>query len=192
MSALGLLRITSIWGKGMSGFDAAVEYVLENEGGLSEDENDPGGVTNFGVSLRFLRSMDGEKLRRYGFLGEVDAEMVRNMSLAQARAVYKGEFWEGSGLDGLREQEVANYVFDMCVNMGRGQGIKLLQRATWAMCGQMGIIKDDGICGERTISLANAFGDSIMPVLRGIRGEFYRSLGRDLFLHGWLVRTYRV
>jgi lysozyme family protein len=74
--------------------------------------------------------------------------------------------------------------------MGHGQGIKLLQRACWALTGQMGVIKDDGILGELTISLANAFGLNILPVLRGSRAEFYRGLKKDMFLNGWLKRTY--
>ena len=90
MSALGLLAITSTWGMGMVSFDTAVEFVLKNEGGLVENENDAGGITNFGISLRFLKSLDDVKLKKYGIFIPPDAESVRELSLEQARAIYFG------------------------------------------------------------------------------------------------------
>jgi len=193
MSALGLLAITSTWGTGMVNFDMAVEFVLQNEGGLVENENDAGGITNFGISLRFLRSLDDAKLKKYGIFIPPDAESVKELSREQARTIYFGEFWEKSGIIGLREQNVANYLFDMMVNMGTGQAVKILQRATWALTCNVGCIKDDGIMGEMTLSLANAFASGeVIPVLMAIRAEFYRSLDRPAFLNGWLKRTYRI
>jgi len=33
-------------------FDQAVEVILKHEGGLADNPNDPGGITNFGISKR--------------------------------------------------------------------------------------------------------------------------------------------
>jgi lysozyme family protein len=197
MNVSRLLGITSIFegGRRMEfvKFDEAVEYVLGWEGGLVEDAADSGGITNFGISLRFLRGLDEEMLRKYGVYVPPDADAVREMTLEQARNIYFGEFWVGSGIERLREQEVANYVFDMMVNMGIAQAVKLLQRACWALTYNLGCVKDDGVLGEMTISLANAFAPhEMIPVLMGIRAEFYRSLDKVAFLNGWLRRTYRV
>ena len=35
-------------------FEEAVEFTLFQEGGLVNDAEDPGGITNFGISLRLL------------------------------------------------------------------------------------------------------------------------------------------
>ncbi len=40
----------------MSIFSTAHDYMMKNEGGLSENPADPGGVTNYGISLRFAKS----------------------------------------------------------------------------------------------------------------------------------------
>jgi lysozyme family protein len=47
-------------------FDACVAFVLANEGGLSENPSDPGGCSNFGISLRFLREVEPDTLKRIG------------------------------------------------------------------------------------------------------------------------------
>ena len=53
----------------MAHFDSCVQYVLRHEGGLSQDKADPGGITNFGISLRFLREVDADTLKRIDFWG---------------------------------------------------------------------------------------------------------------------------
>ena len=49
----------------MSLFDKCLKIVLIHEGGYSDDPDDPGGTTNYGISLRFLKSVGLE-------LGDVD------------------------------------------------------------------------------------------------------------------------
>ncbi len=36
-------------------FNIAMKTVLRHEGGYSDDSKDPGGATNFGISLRYLK-----------------------------------------------------------------------------------------------------------------------------------------
>lgn len=52
----------------MSDFDTAVNYVLRNERGLNESKNDRGGITNFGISLRFLKTVPSENLKNMVYL----------------------------------------------------------------------------------------------------------------------------
>ena len=40
----------------MAEFAQAIEYVLENEGGLVDNTNDHGGITNFGITIPMLTS----------------------------------------------------------------------------------------------------------------------------------------
>ena len=37
----------------MSAFELAIPIVLKHEGGFADNPADPGGATNFGISLRF-------------------------------------------------------------------------------------------------------------------------------------------
>ena len=73
----------------MSDFNVAVDFVLENEGGLSENPKDTGGITNFGISLRFLRELPNENLRRYGIFEPVTEMTVRDLTIDQAKFIYR-------------------------------------------------------------------------------------------------------
>ena len=50
----------------MSSFLAAIDTVLLHEG-IGGDAQDPGGPTHYGISLRFLKTLD--ELEQDGFLG---------------------------------------------------------------------------------------------------------------------------
>ena len=38
-------------------FIKAIQYVLEHEGLLNDVKNDKGGITNYGISLSFLKTL---------------------------------------------------------------------------------------------------------------------------------------
>lgn len=181
----------------MADFKEAIEYVLKREGGLSENPNDSGGITHFGISLRFLREVKWENLRKYGIFGTVDENTIRNLSIEQAKLIYKGEFWEGNHFDEIESQTLCNYIFDMAVNLGIGQAARIIQRASWALTFTRLYLRDDGIIGPKTIGVINSLGEELLPILVAIRGEFYRSLvmmkpKEEANLNGWLERCYSV
>lgn len=185
-------------GKGitMSDFYPAVNLVLQHEGGLSENPLDTGGITNFGISFRLLKSLTPEKLRLYGIYDDpVTENTIRELTSSQAQSVYHGEFWSHAPFEKIVQQEICNYVFDMAVNMGIAPAIKCLQRATWAVMKRWEIIKDDGILGEQTIAAIRQCGFLLMPALRAERANHYRRIiethPKDKeFLNGWFNRTY--
>ena len=80
----------------MADFAKALSFVLGNEGGFSNDPNDAGEATNYGISLRFLRSLPDDKLRAYGFYVPPDVVAGEKMLLTQATNLYKGEFWDAA------------------------------------------------------------------------------------------------
>lgn len=182
----------------MSDFNAAVDFVLENEGGLAQNPNDAGGITNFGVSLRFLREVIPENLRRYGIFDPVTDTTIRDLTLDQAKFIYRGEFWDHAPFEKIKNQRVCNYIFDMAINMGIADGVKIVQRSLWAVFFNQGIVKDDGALGEQTLIRLNFFEhDEILPVLVASRASFYRLLveirPKDKEnLNGWLKRCYRI
>lgn len=111
----------------MSSFDDVVDYILAREDGLTQDQSDPGGITNFGISLRFLREVPEDRLRRYGIFDLVNENTVRDLTVDQAKLIYKGEFWDDAPFFKIESQRLCNYCFDMAVNCGVSQAIKLLQ-----------------------------------------------------------------
>jgi lysozyme family protein len=182
----------------MVNFDTAVNYVLANEGGLVCSTNDPGGLTNRGISLRFLLNLSPERLKSYGLPIDHDAlkDALTNMSLETTKSIYQCEFWNNAPFDKLINQDYVNYIFDMAVNMGIAPAVKCVQRAIWAVTKRYDLIPDDGILGNQTISLIQRCGFLLAPALRAERAAHYRDLALTHpndkeFLNGWLKRTYR-
>lgn len=109
-------------------FRIAVEEVLRHEGGLVEHPDDPGGLTNFGISQASYPHLD-----------------IRAMTREQAAEIYRLDFWEP--LHGYKlPPALALALFDAGVNMGKVRAIKILQAALG--------VKTDGIIGPKTISAA--------------------------------------
>ena len=95
-------------------FKFAIKVILQHEGGLSENEHDAGGLTNWGISQRFA---DAEKLN-------ID---VKNLTQAEAIAIYKKHFWDKYNYNALEGQYIATKVFDVSVNCGPKQAAKMLR-----------------------------------------------------------------
>lgn len=180
----------------MTDKEAAINYVLANEGNLSEDAKDPGGITKYGISLRFLREIPSDRLKVYGVFEPITENTIRELTISQAKLIYAGEFWSQAPFDRILNQAIGNYLFDMCVNHGMGQGIKMLQRALCACEAKRDYVKDDGILGDDTIAAVNRFCFMLLPAMRSQRDEYYRHLAalnpkQQGELDGWLNRCYR-
>lgn len=171
----------------MSAFSFAVEYVLEREGGLEDNPHDKGGVTNFGISLRFYKTLYPEAIE----------DDIKNLPKEQAIEIYKKHFWENSRITEINCQAISNMCFDMHVNMGLAVSSKILQRALCCVAGNANWLLDDGILGDNTISLTNKLRDIDLLViaLRSERAGYYRDIAtrepsQREFLEGWLNRAY--
>jgi len=180
----------------MNKFDSAVQYVLCREGSLSTDPNDHGGITKYGISLRFLKSLSTEDLRKYGvYSPEIVDQDIVDLTMEQAKEIYLGEFWNHAPFDKINVQAVCNFVFDMAVHMGISPAIKCAQRACWAVMRKRGIIEDDGILGNDTISMINSCGTYLLPAIRSERAGYHKLIcehnpDQKVFLDGWLNRSY--
>jgi lysozyme family protein len=186
---------------------AAIHFVLANEGGYSNDVFDSGGATNYGISLRFLREVPAQNLKKYGIFKAsiyLLPSDIEELTLDQAILIYTGEFWNQAPFEQINMQSTCSYVFDMCVNHGTFYGIKILQHAIWTMHQKRdydGII-DDGILGPKTIAETNyidtqASVGTFNTVLASERCGYMRLLAalepkNKEFLNGWLDRCMRI
>ena len=170
-------------------FRYALGVTLAHEGGFVNDPADPGGATQYGISLAFLRA------RKLDFTGdgEVDLADVRALTPDTAAQVYRTEFWDRYGYGRLADVDVAAKVFDLAVNMGPVQAHRCLQRACRA-CGEH--IADDGVLGPLTRDTTNSIAAArLLPALRAEAAGLYRLLVaqqpvRAKWLAGWLKRAY--
>jgi lysozyme family protein len=181
----------------MADFDPAVEFVLGNEDGLEENPDDNGGITNHGISLRFLKSIPDERLKAMGFpvSEHIDADFIRKLTIPQAKLVYKSEFWNTAPFSQIPYQKIANVIFDAAVNMGMAQAIKCVQRAICATQANEKAVPVDGVLGANTIRYITLSGFSLLPAIRSERAGAYRLIcstykNQAKFLDGWLKRSY--
>lgn len=79
-------------------FNKAFEIVVGLEGGYSNDPNDPGGETKYGISKRYNPDVD-----------------VKNLTLDQAKEIYLKRYWMPFGCD-KRPFPLDICLFDGAVN----------------------------------------------------------------------------
>ncbi len=139
----------------MAEFGPAIDVILKHEGGWVDDPADPGGETNFGLSMLIIRR---EKLKPsdLGLAGETFSHgSLQAMTEAAAREVYRQLFWDRFGYGQIADQAVATKVFDCAVNMGPTWGHRLAQYAA-NECGASPALEADGFLGPKTFSALNA------------------------------------
>jgi len=121
------------------------QQIVAREGGFVDDPDDPGGVTNHGVTLGTLRRLGLDVTGE----GRIDADDIRHLTAQQAVAIYVEHYFTRPGLGALPEV-LHPPVFDMYVNAG-GNAVKVLQR----LLTDMGFPCDpDGQIGPQTIRAA--------------------------------------
>ncbi len=101
-----------------STYDEALRRLLAHEGGYSNHPSDPGGPTNFGITLA--------DYRKYVKPNATAAD-VRAMSVAEAKAIYRKRYWDAQRCYAL-PAGVDYSVFDYGVNSGVGRSGKVLRR----------------------------------------------------------------
>ena len=131
-------------------FQICISSILEHEGGLTKDKRDPGGTTNWGISLRYLKNM-GLDLNGDGVINDED---VIGLHKDGAVAVYRQYWWDKYKYAAFNELVVVEKVFDLAVNMGGMAAHKLLQIAINRL--NQKPIKVDGLLGGITFAAANS------------------------------------
>jgi lysozyme family protein len=103
-------------------YDEALRRLLAHEGGYSNHPADPGGPTNFGITIA--------DFRKYVKPGASAADL-KAMSLAEAKAIYRAKYWNALRCDDL-PAGVDYAVFDYGVNSGVARAAKVLRRIVGA------------------------------------------------------------
>lgn len=177
----------------MADFAPAITLVLKHEGHYVDNPNDPGGATNYGISLRFVKSLPPGILPPNNHL-PLDAKYIKSLSINEAEQIYKVEFWDKGNFAQIINQTLANKVFDMAVNMGTHQAILLLQRAITQLNPKIQIL-NDGNLDVATITAVNSLNAAqLLAKYQQVLRDFYCLLAKEhpqfqVFLHGWINRV---
>jgi len=158
-------------------YQHCLEMILHHEGGYVNHPEDPGGITNLGVTKRVYEEWVGKK---------VTEEKMKNLKVEDVAPIYNKNYWfrvKGnqlpSGLDLC--------VFDFGVNAGTGRAAKYLQKMVGATA--------DGAIGPATLRALETYVAEV-----GLKGAieqyqkdrlaYYKKLKHfKTFGKGWTRRT---
>ncbi|MBQ0812040.1 holin-associated N-acetylmuramidase [Roseovarius sp.] len=155
----------------MQTVEQIAQEIVAREGGYVDDPDDPGGATNFGVTIHTMRRL-GLDLTRDGV---VDALDVRALTRDQAVTLFIDHYYQRPGIARLPDSLHAS-VFDMYVNAG-ANAVKILQRLLREMGQEIAV---DGLIGPQTVAAAEvaakAAPDHIADAYGIARRNYYLSL----------------
>ena len=162
----------------MAFFNLAFPYTLAHEGGWSNDPDDPGGATNYGITLAVAQ--------RHGV---ADEAALREIPRHKVEEIYRADYWR---FDGFKDQRVAGKVFDMAVNFGLAAAVTMLQQILNRWGSALAV---DGICGPKTTAAVNLQDAGVLlGFLCAAAADRYRLIvarrpETAKFLKGWLRRA---
>lgn len=174
----------------MALFLNAYKRTNENEGGYVNDIDDNGGETLFGISRKFhgddyiLKAFWAE-LDNYKKLELSDAEITQlcknNAIICEGeKTFYKKEFWDKMRGDEIKNQKLAENIYDFYVNAGKNAIICLQKLLS---------LKPDGVVGDITLNAINICTFDLNTMYVDARVKYYISLNQPKFEKGWINRA---
>lgn len=131
----------------MQSVKAIADEIVRREGGYVNDPDDPGGATNFGVTIHTMRrlglDLDAD--------GQITPRDVRALTRAQAVEIFLKHYYERPLIAHLPRPLQAT-VFDMYVNAG-ANAVKILQRLLVDMGYDVTV---DGALGPQSLAAVRA------------------------------------
>ena len=180
----------------MTDFNQAYAITMNNEGGYANDPNDHGGETWRGIARNFWPSWQGWSIVdniKSQAPPSLNRALGANTQLEQlVLGFYKAEFWDCLSLSLLDNQQIADQLFDVSVNMGTGTAAKMLQEAINTY--RNNSLTVDEKVGPLTITAANKLdAESLYNSINSLRKERYEGIIADnpsqaVFRNSWFSR----
>lgn len=161
-------------------FDKAQAELLKHEGGYVNHPRDPGGITNLGVTKRTYEEWVGFP---------VTAAIMRGLTPAKVRTLYKTRYWDAVGGDDL-PAGADLMVYDFAVNAGPARARKYLQKVVG--------VAQDGIIGPNTKRALQQFltAHGAVGFIRAYAlarlGYYHHLKTFNTFGRGWTRRVHEV
>ena len=173
----------------MAEFIKAFRKTISNEGGYSNDPDDPGQETVKGISRKSWPKWEGWTIvdmlkRQSDFPANIDRDAeIREL----VGTFYLNQFWNKVHGDEINSQAVAESIFDFAVNAGVATSSSLAQMVVGT-----GV---DGVIGPNSLKAINAFNEShflaaftVAKIARYVTIVKKRPTSRKYF-YGWVLRA---
>ena len=159
-------------------FDKAFERLIGHEGKFTDNPKDDGNWTGGKQGRGELKGT------KFGIAANTYPHLdIKSLTIEQAKAVSREDFWD---VIGRAHGAVKFQLFDAAVNHGRGNAVRILQRAVRAA--------DDGAWGPLSqaaldrMETTNGHNDVLLR-FTAYRFKFWASLQKfDAFGRGWVNR----
>lgn len=175
-----------VWASLGAAILAIATGVFVVEGGYSNNPADPGGETNYGVTVAVARS--------HGYSGP-----MREMPKETAQQIYIGSYVEGPGFHRVVaiSPAVGEKLVDAGVNAGTGRSARWFQRALNQLSrggADFPEVAVDGQIGAQTLAAYRALEgkrgrvkacELVIKLLDTQQGTHYMSLDKPDFIVGW-------
>lgn len=154
-------------------FDECLKMLLHHEGGFVNHPDDPGGVTNLGVTLATYEQWVGRN---------VTVDEMKALTVKDVAPIYKERYWDAVRGDDL-PSGVDWSVFDWAVNSGPARASRALQRIVG--------VTTDGKIGPVTLrAVYDMNAEKIIDKMYDARQHFYEQLSTfSTFGRGWTRRN---
>jgi type VI secretion system secreted protein VgrG len=166
------------------GIDKSGKPRVDIDGGLNDIKNDNGGITKYGISLRFFKNLYPNATK----------ESIINLTKEDAINLYWNNFYINFNYDKINNFNLSRKLFLTAVNMGKNRPNRWIQQ----ICNELGSsLICDGILGKISIEEINRLTDT---KLKEIKEKFIkyqcdeynniveRNPTQKKFLKGWLKR----
>ncbi len=155
-------------------FFKAFLKTLSYEGQYSNDPDDPGGETKYGISKRKFDKLE-----------------ISELTLDNAMALYYNNYWN-ENIEKIQCQKLIDKIFASMVNVGKNRAVEILQFTMIKYYNAS--VKVDGILGPATARMVGRVilhgnQKDFMKLYSFEIAKYYDEIGNRKYLKGWLLRA---
>jgi lysozyme family protein len=175
----------------MNLFDEYIDEIIKIEGAYSDNKNDSGGETKYGITIA--------KAREFNYHGK-----MKDLPISVAKQIYRECFWNRLSLTAIEGicPIIVHELLDTGINQGVGRAGEYLQECLNSFNDQEAHypdVKIDGEIGPATLSALRSFvqkrgnegGKVLLSALNGLQIAYYIRLSQarkkdEDFVYGWI------
>lgn len=157
-------------------FDDFINVIFKNEGYFSDNKDDTGGATLYGLSAVYNPEYANEILSK-------------TLTKSDAKLIYKKKYYDPLHIGLINNAKLRFSIFDMAVNAGVSTGVKLLQKI-------IGVPQDANLTSSQVtrVNQLDEAGYNVLGKYKQARKEYYSAIiarkpSQEQFRKGWMNRV---